>query len=335
VLKYSVIIPVYNRPDEIKEMLDSLADQNFESLEILIIEDGSTIMCKDTVEGFSDTLNIKYYYKENTGPGDSRNFGMRKASGSYFLFFDSDCVLPPNYFSKLDDYLMENQLDAFGGPDKAHTTFTIIQKAINYSMTSFFTTGGIRGGKTQINNFQPRSFNMGMKRQVFEKVGGFAEVHPGEDPDLSFRIMDAGFRTGLILNAFVYHKRRIDIKKFALQVYKFGVVRVFLNKWHPKRSSLIYYFPSLFLLGCVFLLIGALFISVALLYPLLLFIGLVFFDSIIKTKSLPVSFLAIITSFVQLYGYGFGYLKSQFKINVLGHNERKVFPNFFFKKEEN
>jgi len=328
--QYSVIIPVFNRPDEILEMLESLAIQGFQDMEILIVEDGSEEKCENLVQKFSERLDIKYFYKENSGPGDSRNFGMEKAIGDYLLFFDSDCVLPSDYFTKLHKSLTENPLDAFGGPDAAHESFTNVQKAINYSMTSFFTTGGIRGGKKQVNRFQPRSFNMGMKREVYQKIGGFSDVHPGEDPDLSFRIMDAGYKTGLVPEAFVYHKRRIDFKKFALQVYKFGVVRVFLNKWYPKRSSVIYFFPSLFSLGSIIVVLASMFLSIVFILPLLLYIGLIWLDAIFKTKSLVVAALAIPTSFIQLFGYGYGYLKSQLSINIFGRYERDAFPLFFF-----
>lgn len=330
--QYSVIIPVFNRPDEILEMLESLALQGFQEMEILIIEDGSSEKCEAIVQRFTEQLDIKYFYKENTGPGDSRNFGMEKAAGEYLIFFDSDCVLPSGYLSKLHQSLTEKPLDAFGGPDAAHESFTNVQKAINYSMTSFFTTGGIRGGKKQVNKFQPRSFNMGIKREVYQKVGGFSDVHPGEDPDLSFRIMDAGYKTGLISEAFVYHKRRIDFKKFALQVYKFGVVRVFLNKWYPKRSSVIYFFPSLFSLGSMVLVLASLFLSTIFGLPLLIYIGLIWLDAIIKTKSFVIAVLAIPTSFIQLFGYGYGFLKSQLSINIFGRNEREAFPLFFFSK---
>lgn len=330
--QYSVIIPVYNRPDEILEMLESLAIQDFQDMEILIVEDGSVEKCETIVQRFTEQLDIKYFYKENTGPGDSRNFGMEKAAGEYLIFFDSDCVLPSDYFFKLHHSLTENLLDAFGGPDAAHESFSNVQKAINYSMTSFFTTGGIRGGKKHINKFQPRSFNMGMKREVYQKIGGFSNVHPGEDPELSFRIMDAGYKTGLISEAFVYHKRRIDFKKFTLQVYKFGVVRVFLNKWYPKRSSVIYFFPSLFGLGSIILVLGSLFLSTIFIFPLLLYIALIWLDAIFKTKSLVVAALAIPTSFIQLFGYGYGYLKSQLSINIMGNNEREAFPLFFSPK---
>ncbi len=332
-LAYSVIIPVYNRPDEIQELLQSLALQHYDDMEIIIVEDGSSIRCDGIIEAYADKLNIKYYYKENTGPGDSRNFGMEKSSGNYLLFFDSDCVLPPDYFTALDLYLNENPLDAFGGADRAHSSFTKVQKAINYAMTSFITTGGIRGGKKQVSKFQPRSFNMGLKKTVYDAIGGFSDVHPGEDPELSFRILDAGYKTGFVPTAYVYHKRRIDFQKFALQVYKFGVVRVFLNKWFPSRKSIVYIFPSLFLLGLIFLVACSLMLTPIFLLPIAALMGLIMLDALIQTKSITIAFLSIATSFVQLLGYGYGYLKSHFFIRLLGRNERSIFPSFFFSKK--
>ena len=328
--KFSVIIPVFNRPDEMKEMLDSLLFQSQKDFEVIIIEDGSTHKSDGLVSNYD--LNIKYFFKENTGPGDSRNFGMKQASGDYFLFFDSDCVLPENYFENLNQGLEFLNPDAFGGPDAAHESFSTVQKAINYSMTSFFTTGGIRGGKKQLDNYQPRSFNMGLSRAVYEKVGGFSDIHPGEDPDLSFRIMDAGFKVSLIAEAKVFHKRRINLKLFAMQVYKFGVVRVVLNKWHPKRNKFVYAFPTLFLLGTLAFFVAGITLSGMFLLPLSVFAVMILFEALISTRSLLVSILAIPAAFIQLLGYGYGFLTSWFKLSLLGGDERKVFPRFFFDK---
>ena len=330
--QYSVIIPVFNRPDETAELLVSLANQDLKNFEVILIEDGSTEKSKHLVEQYADTLNIRYFYKRNTGPGDSRNFGMQEAKGDWLLFFDSDCIIPKSYFSTLEKNLKVNPPDAYGGPDAAHESFSATQKAINYAMTSFFTTGGIRGGKKQMNKFQPRSFNMGMTKKVYEKVGGFCDMHPGEDPELSFRILDAGFKTGLIQEAFVYHKRRIDFKKYANQVYKFGLTRVILNKWYPHRKSPVFYLPTLFLLGNIFLLLAA-FLHPAALLPLPLFGLLIFLDSGIKTKSLPIAVLSVGAAFVQLMGYGWGFLISSIKVNLLRMEERKAFPFLFFGKK--
>lgn len=327
--KYSIIVPVFNRPEETAELLDSLAKQSFKDFELLLVEDGSAQKSEHLVEQYAGGVAIQYFFKENTGPSDSRNFGMKQATGDYFLFFDSDCGLPEDYLQNLDDQLLKRGLDAFGGPDNAHESFSDTQKAINYAMTSFFTTGGIRGGKKQLDKFQPRSFNMGFSKDVYQKVGGFSDIHPGEDPDLSYRIMDAGFKVGLIREAYVYHKRRIDFGKYIKQVYKFGVVRVILNKWHPEKKGLVFYLPSLFLLGSVALVLGAVILTTWLLVPLLFFAVLILFDSMLKTKSLFISIKAVFASFIQLYGYGYGFLKSFVLIKVLGKNEKEALPDFF------
>lgn len=328
--KYSVIIPVYNRPDELREMLDSLQNQTIQPFEVVLVEDGSDQKSDFLVGQYE--LTIQYFFKPNTGPGDSRNFGMKKAIGQFFLFFDSDCVLPEDYFEKLDQAIDEMQPDAFGGPDAAHPSFSNVQKAINYAMTSFFTTGGIRGGKKQLDRYQPRSFNMGLRKEVYEKVGGFSDIHPGEDPDLSFRIMNEGYKVSLIQEAKVFHKRRIDFGKFIKQVYKFGVVRVILNRWYPGTGKLVYFLPTLFLLGTLFL-IGLAPVSAGWsLLPLGFLIGMIGLNAW-RTNSFIVALLAIPASFIQLLGYGFGYLKSQVKLNILGQTERKAFPSFFFDKK--
>jgi len=331
--KYSVIVPVYNRISEVVDLLDSLQKQTYKNFEIIIVEDGSTDKCDKVVEEYSDTLTIKYFFKENSGPGDSRNFGMEKAEGEYLIFFDSDCIIPPQYFTEVEKYLASNPVDAFGGPDSADESFSNVQKAINYSMTSIVTTGGVRGKENKLDTYQPRSFNMGISRAVYEKVGGYSDIHPGGDPDLSYRIMNAGFSIGLIEDAFVYHKRRIDFSKFVKQVYKFGVVRPILIKWYPDKFKITYTFPTVFLLGSLFLVLLSLTISSAFIFPLSL-ISIVFFvESFLKYKSLSISILSIFASFIQLYGYGYGFLRSGIKILILKQEERKVLKDFFFDEE--
>lgn len=313
------------------ELLQSLAVQTRKDFEIVIVEDGSVQKSDFLISQFD--LNIQYHFKPNTGPGDSRNFGMSVAKGEYMIFFDSDCVIPPDYFEHLDAGIAEFTPDAFGGPDAAHPGFSNLQKAINYSMTSFLTTGGIRGGKRQLDRYQPRSFNMGISRAVYEAVGGFGDIHPGEDPDLSFRIMKADFKVALIPDAKVYHKRRIDLNKFAQQVYKFGVVRVILNRWHPGTGKLVYWLPSLFLLGLVVLIVMSFALTPWFLLLMCLYALMVFFAAIIVGNGLTVSFLAVPAAFVQLCGYGWGFIKSYWKLNILGRHERKAFPKFFFGKK--
>ena len=330
-LSFSFIIPVYNRPNEIKELLASLSQQTYpKPFEIVIVEDGSTISSKEEVMAFRDRLNITYLQKENSGPGDSRNYGMERAKGNYFIVLDSDCILPPQYLREADISLTEGFVHCFGGPDAAHESFSNVQKAINYAMTSIFSTGGIRGSKSSVNKFQPRSFNMGISKEAFENVGGYGKIHPGEDPDLTIRIWNKGYETKLIPEAFVYHKRRIDWNKFFIQVNKFGMVRPILNKWHPGTAKITYWFPALFCLGfMVALLLLAFKIILPLIFYVIYFV-VVFADSLVKNKSLSVAFLSIIAICIQFIGYGFGFLKSTFWINFSNKKPKELFPKLFF-----
>jgi len=331
--KYSVIVPVFNRPQEVKELLDSLSSQTFTDFELILVEDGSTEPCEYLIADYKEKISIHYFFKENTGPGDSRNFGMNKATGEYFIFFDSDCLIPSHYFQALHDHLTQHPLDAFGGPDAAHDSFSNVQKAINQSMTSFVTTGGIRGRKNQLDKFQPRSFNMGLKREVHEHVGGFSDIHPGEDPDLSYRIMNAGYTTGLVPEAFVYHKRRIDFGKFYTQVKKFGMVRVILMKWYPERSNkLVYYLPSLFVAGSLFLIVCGIWLPYTWV-PFVFLTAVLWGEALIETNSFVIAFLSIFASYIQLFGYGWGFIKAQWQINMNEKDERVAFPKLFFRKK--
>ena len=247
---FSIIIPVYNRPDEMEELLHSLLLQDYSGpFEVVVVEDGSMQDSSQVINRYSEKLAISYYYKENTGPGDSRNYGMMKAKGSYFIVFDSDCIIPKHYLQVAEQALQQEYVDFFGGPDKALDSFSDVQKAINFSMTSFLTTGGVRGGSESLSKFQPRSFNMGISKDAFLTSGGFGSIHPGEDPDLTIRLWDLGFKSKLIPKAYVFHKRRIDWDKFAIQTMKFGKARPVLNSWHPKHQKLTYFFPTVFLIG--------------------------------------------------------------------------------------
>ena len=331
--EYSFVIPVYNRPDEIRELLESMRKLISKvSFEVVIIEDGSSIRADEVVRNFSEDLNISYYYKSNSGPGDSRNYGMKKAKADYYLILDSDVILPENYLKEVNNFLSTSYCDCFGGPDAAHASFSDVQKAIDYTMTSFFTTGGIRGGKKAVNEFQPRSFNMGISRKAFEASEGFGQIHPGEDPDLSLRLKKGGFKICLIPEAKVFHKRRINWDKFYIQVKKFGLVRPILNKWHPGSAKITYWFPTLFILGFLFSVMVALpggwfFIGCYLIYFLI--IGI---DAAIKNKSIYIGLLAIKAVCVQFSGYGIGFLISTFKISILNRQPEKEFPQLFFKK---
>ncbi|WP_099098860.1 glycosyltransferase [Tenacibaculum agarivorans] len=331
-MKLSIIVPVYNRPDEIDELLESLTHQDFDQdYEIVIVEDGSTQSSESIIEKYRSQLNISYFFKENSGPGDSRNYGMQRAWGNYFIILDSDVILPSHYLSTIDTFLADNYLDCFGGADAAHESFSDVQKAINYVMTSFFTTGGIRGGKIKIQKFEPRSFNMGISKEAFEATGGFSKIHPGEDPDLSQRIVTKGFTTGFLPNAFVYHKRRISWEKFHTQVKKFGMVRPILTKWHPTTARLTFWFPTLFVLFTLLSILGGFLVSSPLFIPLVSYVGLIFIHSSMLNKSIKVGFLSIYAVFIQFFGYGLAFLKSTFYIRLLNRNPEKQFPKLFFK----
>ncbi len=311
-LTFSIIIPVYNRPQEVEELLNSITHQDYqEFFEVVIVEDGSKIACFDVVEKYREKLSIIYYEKENSGPGASRNFGMLKAKGNYFIILDSDVILPKEYLSVVSNQLNIDYTEAFGGPDAAHPDFTALQKSINYSMTSFLTTGGIRGKKNGVGKFQLRSFNMGISRKAFEATKGFSDMRAGEDIDLTFRIWKEGFETQLIEEAFVYHKRRNTISSFFNQTYAFGKARPILNRKYPKSAKITYWFPSLFIIGLDITIILAFFKywDFSFFYQLY-FIGILF-DSLIINKSFRVAFLSLVTTIIQMFGYGLGFLESQ------------------------
>lgn len=340
-MRYSIIIPVYNRPDEAKELLESLTRQTVKDFEVVIVEDGSTVPCKDVADAFADKLNVRYFVKKNGGPGPARNYGVERAEGDYVLILDSDVVLPEGYLAAIDKELAENPCDAFGGPDAAHPDFTPIQKAISYSMTSFFTTGGIRGGKKKgaMDKFYPRSFNMGMKREVYNSLGGFSKMRFGEDIDFSYRIVEAKHSCRLFPEAWVWHKRRTDFRKFFKQVFNSGIARINLEKRHPGTMKLVHMLPMVFTVGVCsmlelsYILFCATFnASYALLplLPLLLYALLILFSSTVVNKSLWVGILSVPAAYVQLMGYGFGFIKAWFKRCVLGLDEFTAFEKNFY-----
>ncbi|SEB16944.1 glycosyltransferase [Pedobacter hartonius] len=317
---FSIIIPLYNRPQEIDELLATLAIQTYPQFEVLVIEDGSSLRAKDIVEGYADKLDIRYYYKENAGQGFARNYGFERAKGDYFVIFDSDCLIPHDYLEIVKDYLYDHDLDAYGGPDAAHESFTPLQKAISYGMTSVFTTGGIRGNKKHAGQFHPRSFNMGVSREVWEKVGGFKITRLGEDIEYSIRIHQSGFKIGLIPGAKVFHKRRTSLIQFYRQIHFFGRARINIYKHFPAELKLVHFFPAVFTLGIMLVLVLNIF------YPplayisnvfLLVYFMLIFFHSLILNHSLKVAFLSIISSFIQLTAYGLGFIQDFLKRIVL------------------
>lgn len=330
-MELSVIIPVFNRPSEVVSLLESLYLQTDTEFEVIIVEDGSTEKCEKEVSEYSRKLNVKYVYKENSGPGQSRNTGCNHAVGNYFIFLDSDCVLPSQYVSVVKEKLSENYTDAFGGPDRAREDFTHLQRAINYSMTSFFTTGGIRGGSEKLGKFHPRSFNMGFSREVYKKTGGFSTMRFGEDIDMSIRITNSGFRTQLIKGAYVYHRRRTNIRRFFKQVFNSGIARINLYKRHPGSLKPVHAAPAVFTVGLVLILALSVVISPYFLLLLLLYAVFIALDAGIRNKSLVIGLLAVVTSYVQLVGYGAGFLYAAFRRLVLKKGEFATFQRSFYR----
>ena len=350
-MKYSIVIPVYNRPDEVDELLSSLLSQSFQDFEVIVVEDGSKITGK---------LCLSYFMKPNSGPGQSRNYGAERANGEYLLILDSDVVLPKDYLQAIEDELNTLPCEAFGGPDASHPSFTPVQKAISYSMTSFFTTGGIRGGKAKLDKFYPRSFNMGIRRDVYQTLGGFSKMRFGEDIDFSYRICEAGYKPRLFPKAWVWHKRRTDFRKFFRQVFNSGIARINLEKRHPGTMKLVHMLPMVFTVGVIGLVllfilglsmyfygewldannlrptdnmhqgVGFCFCIIAL-FPLLLYSFIIFVDSSIKNHSIWVGILSIPAAFVQLMGYGLGFLKAWWKRIVLKQDEFTAFEKNFYK----
>jgi len=314
--RFSIVVPVYNRPGEVHELLESLVMQSQKNFEVIIVEDGSKIPCKEVVDHYSNQLSIRYFFKQNEGPGPARNFGYQKALGQYFVVFDSDCIIPPQYFTEVEQALAKFEYDAWGGPDKAHENFTTIQRAMGYTMASVLTTGGIRGGKKHVGWFQPRSFNMGISAEVFQKTGGFAFSRFAEDVEFSIRMKKAGFKVGLIEKAFVYHKRRTSFRQFFWQVFNFGKGRALLGEVHPEEIKLTHWFPTLFTLGLIAVLFLPL-ISKGLFAVALTLLGVyflaIFLHALLSSKNLFVAILSVPSAILQLTGYGFGFLIEQIK----------------------
>jgi GT2 family glycosyltransferase len=326
----SLVIPVYNRPDEVLELLESLTRQTDHDFDVVIVEDGSSLPCESVVSGFP-TLRVLYFTKPNSGPGQSRNYGAERSNGDWIVFLDSDCIIPEHYIATVRRFIGQNSIDAFGGPDRAHDSFTPIQKAINYSMTSMLTTGGIRGGAERMEKFHPRSFNMGYTREVFEKTGGFAKMRFGEDIDMSIRIRENGFQTALIRDAYVYHKRRSTFRQFFKQVNNSGIARINLYKRHPKTLKLVHFLPAAFVGFVLLSFVIAVVFDYRFILGLAAWMVLVWVDATLRTRSLLIGSLAVLSSFIQLFSYGLGFLRGIWRRIILGGDEFSAFERNFYK----
>ena len=347
-MTYSIIVPVFNRPDEIDELLESLCRQTYSDFEVIIVEDGSDKPCKDVCDKYQELLDLKYFKKGNSGPGQSRNYGAERSKGDYLIVLDSDVVLPEDYLKTINEELKREPAEAFGGPDRSHDSFTETQKAISYSMTSFFTTGGIRGGKKKLDKFYPRSFNMGIRRDIYLQLGGFSKMRFGEDIDFSIRIFKAGCRCRLFPEAWVWHKRRTDMRKFFRQVYNSGIARINLYKLYPESLKIVHQLPMVFTIGVIALFLVACAARVMMVYgnpqdfftwyyvvlasltPIIIYSLIIFTDSAIKNRSLPIGFISIGAAFVQLMGYGFGFIEAWWKRCVLKKDIFQAFEKSFY-----
>lgn len=329
----SIVVAIFNRKDELFELLNSLIAQTDKDFEVIIVDDGSFVDLLPTVETFKEMLNIQYFKKPNSGPGLSRNYGANRAKNDWLVFVDSDVIVEKDYIENIKKNLEKTDCVAFGGADKAHKGFNLLQKAISYSMTSVFTTGGIRGSKKAVTRFQPRSFNMGVNKEIFLKIGGFSEMRIGEDPDLSMTIWENGYQTAFFDDIGVYHKRRTDLGKFSKQVYQFGCARPILNQRHPDYVKPTFWFPTLFLLGYVagileyFLLQKGFVLACYGFYTLVIFV-----HALYLTKNIAIAAQAIITTYIQMFSYGYGFLESWVKLNVLKMKPEDAFPKHFHQK---
>ncbi|MDR8390586.1 glycosyltransferase [Aliifodinibius sp. S!AR15-10] len=328
-MTYSIIIPVYNRPNEIQELLESLTRQTYTRFEVIVVDDGSTERCNDIADHYKNELTLSYFWKENSGPGLTRNFGAEKSSGEFLIFFDSDCIIPDHYMETVNRFLVKNSIDAYGGPDKADQSFTPIQKAINYSMTSFLTTGGIRGGEKSMDRFYPRSFNMGISSDAFARVGGFSKMRFGEDVDLSLRLEENNLISVLIEEAYVYHKRRTNLKSFFKQVFNSGIARYNLTRRHPGSLKLVHLLPSAFVLYLIAAVLALPFFP-SLWLPVLVLLLLFVLDSLRSTHNLGVALLSSVTSIIQISGYGSGLIWAVFKHLFLKRNDLSAFKDTFY-----
>lgn len=331
-IRLSVVIPVYNRPEELKEMLDSLTIQHYKDrTEVVIVEDGSSLTSEESVSQFQRQLNIKYIKQDNAGPSAARNRGAAEAEGEYLFFFDSDCALPSDFFDKIHTCLEGRRLDCFGTKDTAHSFFSPIQKAISYSMTSFFTTGGIRGGKAgggkkKMDDFYPRSYSMGVRKSVFDEVGGFdPAMRYGEDIDFSMRVKEAGYAIGLVEDTYVYHKRRSTFRSFFKQTFCSGTARIDIARRHKGALKLVHLLPSCAVLGFAALMVLCLACSWMFVAPIVAYALLIFVDSYRTFHSLRVSLLSLRASASQIFGYGLGFLYNIWERYVMRRSDTVAF----------
>jgi len=340
--KYSIIIPCFNRADEVAELLESISQLKFDpaQFEIIISDDGSTDNTKKLVEQNKSKLqcDLIYLTQNNSGPGAARNHAMENANGDFFIFIDSDVTLSADWLFHIDLTLVEKKADAFGGPDSYREDFSPFLKAVNYSMTSFITTGGLRGKKgKKLARFYPRSFNMGLSRELWKKIGGFGSLRHGQDIEFSHRIIESGAQVIFIDQAVVYHKRRTNLRRFYKQVFNWGVARINLYKINKKMLEPLHSIPAVLTFVAVTLLVLSLIFDLIKTIVLwgfsagILILIYSMIDSIRIYKSIkPALWLPLVMP-AQVLGYGFGFIYNAVRRIVLDKDEKVGFKKSYYK----
>ena len=339
---YSIIIPSFNRADELSELLKSFEQLDFpkDAYEVIIADDGSTDTTAELVKKFQDkkSFTLTYCSQQNKGLGAARNLGMENAAGDFFVFVDSDVTVPPHWLNEIDLGLSREKADAFGGPDTYLDSFPALLKAINYSMTSFITTGGLRGKKgRKLAKFYPRSFNMGLSRKLQEKIGGFGNLRHGQDIEYSSRIIRSGAKVFFAEKAFVFHKRRTNLRRFLRQVFNWGIARINLYQIDPSMFEPLHAAPAAAL-------ILVLTVSAAAVFSPLFFwlfkIGLVsgllvllfsMADAAIKYKQLKPSFYLPLVIPIQVFAYGAGFIYNFIRRAVFKKDVKTGFKKNYYK----
>lgn len=327
--KFALISPTFKRPDEVTEFLDSLRKLDYpkDKFEIILGDGTPGDELRPLIYPYQKDLPLKIYYEEFLPVSNARNRAAELSTAQFFIFLDSDCIIPEGYLKAVEFFLDAHpQINLFGGPDAASEDFTDLQKAISFSMTSFLTTGGIRGGSSSVTTYHPRGFNMGISAELFNKVGGYDENFVcGEDVELSMRLIKAGAKSAFIEEAHVFHKRRTSIKQFRRQVFRFGAARPLLAKAHPGNLKITHLFPLAFTVyrhvsAILFLLVFYFNLSVlSLPFAMYVLYMVAVFFSALKKEGLSVALLAVQTTNTMNAGYGIGFLRNYLEVYLKGN----------------
>ncbi len=335
----SVITPSYNRASELEHLMRSISAQSIDHnlFELIISDDGSTDDTEALINSWQEkaSFSIKYISQENKGPGAARNHGLEKSIGELILFIDSDCEAHPKWIETIVDEYHKSEFDACGGPDGGKKDFTLLQKAIDYSMTSFFTTGGMRGhSEKMISKFYPRTHNMGVKRDKYEAVGGFGNLRHGQDIEFSHRIRTSGGKIRFIKNALVYHRRRTSLRQFIKQVFNWGVARINLGKIDTAMLEPVHFLPSLSILLSLFIILIIYQLDWGISEIFLLFfspLSIICLLGALNKKDLRVFPILLLVIPIQIFGYGLGFLQAYIRRFIFNEAELVGFKKNYYK----